>query len=284
GKIRVFRQGTGQLADTPFVQVAGLSQGNEQGLLGLAFAPDYAQSGLFYVNFTDAGGTTHVRRFRVSAANPDVADPATATTVLTVPQPFANHNGGWLGFGPRDGLLYVALGDGGSEGDPRRLGQDRGQLLGKMLRIDVNRNDFPGDPTRHYAIPPSNPFLPQAGVRPEIWAYGLRNPWRNSFDRLTGDLWIGDVGQDEREEVNFQPAASTGGENYGWRLREGTRNTGLDPIPPQARLTDPVVEYTHDEGSGVVGGYVYRGSAVPGLAGTYFLADISGPVWTLRFD
>jgi glucose/arabinose dehydrogenase len=283
GKIRILRLGTGTIGAVPFLQVSGLSTANEQGLLGLAFAPDYATSGTFYVSFTDATGTSVIRRHKVSAADRNVADPA-GTVVLTVPQPFSNHNGGWIAFGPKDKFLYIGIGDGGSERDPNNTSQNMGLLLGKMLRIDVGRDDFPGDPAKNYGIPADNPFVGKAGVRPEIWALGLRNPWRCSFDRKTGDLYIGDVGQDAVEEIDFQPASSKGGENYGWSLKEGTRafRPSAGPFPP---LVDPIDEYLHDDGGvAVVGGYVYRGMAISGLAGTYFYADITGMVTSFRFD
>jgi glucose/arabinose dehydrogenase len=275
GKIRILRPATGAVDAAPFLQVAGLSTGNEQGLLGLAFAPDFAATGTFYVSFTDASGTSVIRRHKVTAANPNIADPA-GTVVLTVPQPFANHNGGWIAFGPKDKLLYAGFGDGGSERDPNNTSQNPQLLLGKMLRLDVSRNDFPGDPARSYGIPADNPFVNKPGTRPEIWATGLRNPWRCSFDRQTGDLYIGDVGQDKFEEIDVQPAASKGGENYGWSLKEGKHPFKPDLITDQ-KLVDPVVEYSHDNGEqAVIGGYVYRGAALPDLRGTYFFADMTG--------
>lgn len=174
-------------------------------------------------------------------------------------------------------------GDGGSGNDPGNRAQNLNELLGKMLRIDVDGDDFPGAPHRNYAIPTSNPFVGRVGVRPEIWSYGLRNPWRCSFDRQTGDLFISDVGQGEREEIDFHPTGSTGGVNYGWRLKEGTRVTGLGPIVPG--LVEPIHEYTHDNGEqAIVGGYVYRGAAIPSLQGAYFFADYTGLLWSLRYD
>ena len=244
GRIRIFDLIAGSLLPTPFLALTDLSSGDEQGLLGLAFHPKFETNGLFYVNFTDGSGATNVREYRVSAGNPNVANPTSARTLLIIPQPFANHNGGWIAFGP-DELLYIAMGDGGSANDPGNRAQNLGELLGKMLRIDVNGDDFPTEPGRNYKIPPTNPFVGKPGARPEIWAYGLRNPWRCSFDRKTGDLYIADVGQGSREEINFQPAASKGGENYGWRFEEGTLATGLDPIPAGIALTNPIFEYTH---------------------------------------
>lgn len=265
---------------TPFLQITGLSTGNEQGLLGLAFHPNYATNRTFLINYTDTTGTTVVAKYTVPAATPDVASPTSARVVLKVPQPFSNHNGGWLGFGP-DGFLYIGLGDGGAGNDPGNRAQNLGELLGKMLRIDVDGNDFPTDANRNYAIPPTNPFVNVAGAHPEIWACGLRNPWRCAFDRATGELYIADVGQDDWEEVNVQPAGQ-GGQNYGWRLREGRHDTGIGAVGGAA-LTDPVHEYDHGQGVAIVGGYVYRGAKVPELVGTYFFADHTGPIWTLRF-
>jgi len=220
-----------------------------------------------------------VAEYQVSG-NPDLADPKSARTVLTVAQPQLNHNGGMLAFGPRDGYLYISLGDGGGANDPGNHAQNRNSLLGKMLRIDVDRRD----PGLGYAIPPTNPFKGVAGTRDEIWALGLRNPWRFSFDRLTGDLYIADVGQSAREEVDFQPASSKGGENYGWRCMEGNACTGLTGCTCNAAgLTLPVFDYTHAQGCSITGGYVYRGCAIPGLSGTYFFADFcSNRIWTFR--
>jgi len=285
GMIRILRLATGTIDATPFLQVTGLSTGNEQGLLGLAFAPDYSTSGLLYVSFTDTAGISTIRRYGVSAANPNVADPGTALTVITVPQPFANHNGGWIAFSPKDKFLYFGLGDGGSENDPNKTSQDPGLLLGKMLRIDVTKDDFPGDPKKNYGIPPDNPFLSTPGFLREIWALGLRNPWRCSFDRKTGDLYMGDVGQNKFEEIDFQPAASKGGQNYGWSLREGKHPFHPVTGTPLPTLTDPIFEYSHDNGEqGVIGGYVYRGAAIPDLQGTYFFADLTGTVSSFVFD
>jgi glucose/arabinose dehydrogenase len=250
--------------------------GSEQGLLGLAFDPHYAQSGQFYVDYTDVNGNSHVVRYHVSSADPNQADPASAQDLLQVQQPpYPNHKGGNIVFGP-DGYLYVSLGDGGSQGDPNGNGQNRNTLLGKLLRLDVSGG---GD---KYSIPPSNPFVGQNGVKPEIWAYGLRNPWRATFDRATSDLWIADVGQDTYEEIDFQPAGDKGGENYGWRFMEGFHPYQGQP-PAGLTLVPPVAEYTHQEGGcAVAGGYVYRGPSLPELDGIYFLGDYcSGLTWTL---
>jgi glucose/arabinose dehydrogenase len=265
GRIRLIRGGT--LLSTPFLDIAGrVRAGGEQGLLGLAFHPQYAANGRFYVNYTDRSGDTHVAEFRVSN-NPDVADPDTERLVLFVEQPFANHNGGALAFGT-DGLLYIALGDGGSGGDPFRNGQNPGSLLGKMLRIDVNA-------AAPYAVPPTNPLVATAGARGEIWALGLRNPWRFSVDRATGDLYIGDVGQGRREEVDVGLASRGGGENYGWNVAEGTLCFSPSSGCSATGLTAPVTEYTTGSSGScaVTGGFVYRGCRMPGYQGTYFYGD-----------
>jgi glucose/arabinose dehydrogenase len=237
-----------------------VSLGSEQGLLGLAFSPD---GRFLYVNYTDTNGDTHVTEFAMGG---DRADPSTRRDILSVDQPYVNHNGGNLVFGP-DGYLYVGLGDGGSGGDPHGNGQSLSTLLGKMLRIDPRPSAG-----RSYSVPPTNPFVGRADARPEIWAYGLRNPWRYSFDRLTGDLWIGDVGQGAWEEVDVQPVDSDGGENYGWALMEGDHPyEGGDPPDGVVR---PVFEYSHDEGGcTITGGYVYRGRAIPDLYGAYVFGD-----------
>ncbi len=296
GRIQILRLDTGIINASPFLDLDGLTTGNEQGLLGLAFHPNYAANGFFYVNFTNASGTTVVQRFHVSA-DPDLADPASALTILTIAQPQTNHNGGWLGFGPDDGYLYIASGDGGGTDD-----NDTGHtlltgnsqditdnLLGKILRIDIDSDDFPADANRNYAIPPTNPFVGQTGDD-EIWAFGLRNPWRPAFDRLTSDLYIADVGQGLREEINFQPASSPGGENYGWRVMEGTScHAASDPIPcNDPSFTTPIHEYSHvaapNGGFSITGGYVYRGPR-PALQGTYFFADyITEQIWSFRYD
>jgi glucose/arabinose dehydrogenase len=288
GKIMVLDLTSDTVLATPFLDLTGIVSvsGNEQGLLGLAFHPDYATNGLFYVNYTKAsGGDTVIGQFSVSG-DPDVADPDSFIQLLTYDQPFSNHNGGWIGFGPNDGYLYISAGDGGSANDPGGRAQDiEDMLLGKMLRIDVDGDDFPIDPDRNYALPPTNPFVGIVGDD-EIWAYGLRNPWRSSFDRGTGDLWIADVGQNNYEELDFQPANSLGGENYGWRCMEGFHCTGLTGCTcNDAGLAMPIHEYTHADGCSVTGGYVYRGAWAPHLRGTYFFADYcSASVWSFRYD
>jgi uncharacterized protein (TIGR03437 family) len=272
GIIRVFRGGV--LADAPFLDIRGKTNpGGERGLLGLAFPPDYANKGYFYVNYTDRQGNTVIARYRTTA-NPDVADPSTETVVMNVAQPFANHNGGQLRFGP-DGYLYIGLGDGGSAGDPQRNGQNRRARLGKMLRVDVESD------LSQVRIPPSNPFVNDSSYLPEIWALGLRNPWRYSFDRSTGDLWIADVGQNRAEEIDFQPASSKGGENYGWNQMEGFQCyiAGCN----SSAFTLPVLEYGREQGCSVTGGHVYRGSQWSNLQGLYVYADYcTGRIWGLR--
>ena len=268
GRIRIARDGV--VLPTPFLDIANLvSHESEQGLLGLAFAPDFETSGLFYINFTHSGGDTVIARVRVGS-NPDIADRATLAFMLSFVQPFANHNGGWIGFGP-DGFLYVASGDGGSGNDPQNNGQRLDTLLGKMLRLDVSGAT---------AVPaPGNPFINTNDARPEIWAYGLRNPWRASFDRSTGDLWIGDVGQSRTEEINVQ-AAGLAGQNYGWRTMEGSE-CRVSQCTPIGQL--PVNEYGRALGCSVTGGYVYRGSVYPALVGRYLFSDFcSGTIWTLQ--
>lgn len=258
----------GNKSATPFLNITKRvnSNGGEQGLLGLTFHPNYANNGFFFVNYINSNGDTKIARFNVSANDPNQADPKSEKVLLKIEQPFENHNGGCLKFGP-DGYLYIGMGDGGDGGDPFELAQDPGELLGKMLRIDVN-SSVP------YTIPPTNPFLNVAGHRPEIWALGLRNPFRWSFDRLTGDLWIGDVGQDKWEEVNLQAASSDGGENYGWDCREGKHKFEPKNCDSTDFLTEPIANYKHD-GSDctVIGGYVYRGSQYPNMYGKYIYTD-----------
>jgi len=276
GTIAILRDG--KRSPTPFLDISDLitSSGSEQGLLGLAFHPDYASNGRFFVYYTASNGDNTLARYNVSGT-PDVADPASATVLFAQPDFAANHNGGMLAFGP-DGYLYVGLGDGGGGGDPQANGQKRSILLGKLLRLDVS-----GD--KPYAIPPDNPWPTGAdNARPEIWAYGLRNPWRFSFDRATGDLYIGDVGQNAYEEIDFQPAGASGGLNYGWSLREALHCFQADTCEA-SKMGDPVAEESHDQGCSVTGGYVYRGSAFPNLAGLYIFGDYcSGTIWSLHRD
>jgi glucose/arabinose dehydrogenase len=297
GAIRILNLTTGVLEATPFLSMSGISTTGEGGFLGLAFHPNYFNAGQpgyrkFYVNVTtDSTTVTHIREFEVSAGNPNVANAASLRQILSFAQPQTNHNGGWIGFSPLDGYLYIASGDGGGGNDTgtgHTAGTGNAQditnnLLGKMLRIDPTGDDFTGDTNRNYSIPLTNPM--RAGVGSpsddagddEIWAYGLRNPFRASFDRQTGDLWIGDVGQGAREEVDFQSSASAGGENYGWRLREGSIQTPTAGIGgPCTGCTEPVYDYDRDAdqfgGVVITGGYVYRGQD-PTLNGKYLFLD-----------
>ena len=286
GEVMIFINGS--VLPTPFLDISDLvRQEPEQGLLGLAFPSDYTEHGFFFVDYTDLDGNIVVARYRLSAADPNVADPDSAWTILKQPQglPFGDHNGGTVAFGP-DGYLYISIGDGSCCGDPGENGQDLQTWLGKILRVDINRDDFPGDPDRNYGVPPDNPFVGQPPTLPEIWAYGLRNPWRCTFDRLTGDFFIADVGQDTWEEVNFQPAASTGGENYGWDVLEGMHCHEDDPPGScddflNGGSTQPILEYNHDlPACSVTGGYRYRGQNYPDLEGVYFYADFcTGHIW-----
>jgi glucose/arabinose dehydrogenase len=277
GRIRIL-QADGQAAAQPFLDIDNRvgSNGSEQGLLGLAFHPDYANNGYFFVNYTNNSGNTVVARFSVSAGDPDMADPTSEKILLTVDQPRSNHNGGDLNFGP-DGYLYISLGDGGGGGDPDGYAQNRLNLLGSMLRIDVDN----GEP---YGIPESNPFAEDDATLDEIWALGLRNPWRFSFDRLTGDMWIGDVGQENIEEIDFQPADSPGGENYGWRCYEGNATYRTTGCGASANYTFPVHTYESNMpvGCSINGGFVYRGESYPLLYGKYLFSDYcSGRIWAL---
>ncbi|MGH2658387.1 MAG: PQQ-dependent sugar dehydrogenase [Actinomycetota bacterium] len=279
GQTHVVRDG--RLLPEPFLDLSNLVTASEsllgeQGLLGMAFHPRYERNGRLFVNYTDRNGDTVVAEYRVSPNNPDRVDPTSARTILWIDQPFANHNGGSLVFGP-DGYLYIGIGDGGSAGDPSGNGQRLDTLLAKLLRIDVDRG-------RPYGVPQDNPFVGRAGARPEIWAFGLRNPWRFSFDRETGHIWIGDVGQGQREEIDRTRAAG-GGQNYGWNTMEGD----LCFSPPSgcdaSGLELPIAVYPTNIGCAVIGGHVYRGSAFPALWGGYFFADTcNGSVWSLRAD
>ena len=272
GRIRVFKNGA--VLQDPFLDITDKveSGGNEQGLLGIALHPKFTANSFFYINYVDLNNYTVIARYKVSG-NPDLADKNSEKVLLHIKQPFLNHKGGQLAFGP-DGYLYVGLGDGGSERDPNLIGQSLNTLLGKLLRIDVDH----GDP---YAIPGDNPFANGGGL-PEIWAYGLRNPWRFSFDRQTGDLYIADVGQDLYEEIDYLPAGSPGGTNFGWSYREGLHSYKGSP-PAGLKMVDPVWEYGHNLGCAVIGGFTFgRSSLFPDLQGLYIYGDYcSGNVWGL---
>jgi len=280
GRIRILMLETGEILSEPYLVLPGsdLSTGGERGLLGMAFHPDYASNGRFVLNFTGSDERTVIREYTMSA-DPDRANVSSGKTILEIAQPYGNHNGGWLGFGP-DGMLYIATGDGGSAYDPGDHSQDiTDQLLGKMLRIDLGSTA-----DGQYTVPADNPFVGVEGDD-EIWAYGLRNPWRCAFDRLTGELWIADVGQNQREWIHLQPAGQ-GGQNYGWKVMEGNRSTGREsagPPPFDPSFTPPIHEYTHDEGVSITGGYVYRGQRYPEMAGLYLFADyVYKTIWSLE--
>jgi glucose/arabinose dehydrogenase len=276
GTIRIVKNG--QVLPTPFLDISSRvrASGSEQGLLGLAFHPHYFENGRFFVGYTDSQGKDTVERYQVSG-DPDRADPATGVKLLSIDDPAPNHNGGMVLFGP-DGKLWVGFGDGGGAGDTYKNGQNKQTLLGKMLRLDVD-SDEP------YGIPADNPYVGNPEYRPEIWAIGLRNPWRYSFDRANGDLWIGDVGQNAWEEIDRVPGGPngpSGGLNFGWPITEGRHcyqsGSGCDPNA----YVQPVAEYGHDAGCSVTGGYVYRGSSFPGLQGVYVFGDYcSGRIWSL---
>jgi glucose/arabinose dehydrogenase len=279
GRVKIIKSGL--LLPRPFLDISErISTAFERGLLSLAFHPDFDSNRFFYLNYTDTNGRLIISRFMVSAGDPDSADHESEQILMSIFEPEPNHNGGTLIFGPSDHYLYIGVGDGGGSGDNHGEvgnGQNLNTLLGKILRINVN-SDLP------YGIPPDNPFVSDSGLD-EIWAYGLRNPWRMSFDRETGDLYIADVGQGAWEEVDFQPVSSAGGENYGWRLMEGNAcfnpSTNCDP----GGLVDPITEYSHSSGCSITGGYVYRGCRIPDLQGTYFYADwCNGRIWSFRYD
>lgn len=280
GRILLLSPSSGTVAPTPFLDLTGqIATDGERGLLGFATAPDFRSSGTFYVFVIIPGGTIEVRRYRTMGGDRDRADPATADAILSVPHPRSNHNGGWIGFGP-DSLLYIGIGDGGGSGDPDNNGQNPNALLGKILRIDPSRDAYPADASRDYAIPANNPFASGGGA-PEVLAYGLRNPFRNGFDPVTGNLWIGDVGQGAVEEIDLLRPADAGA-NYGWPIMEGTQAYRGGST---AGMAPPVAEYLHGsgprQGSTVIGGYVYRGP-VEQLQGQYAFADFIVPnAWTI---
>ncbi|HET8838108.1 MAG TPA: PQQ-dependent sugar dehydrogenase [Flavobacteriaceae bacterium] len=270
----------GTVNPVPFLDISGqISSGGERGLLGLAFHPNYESNGYFFVNYTNPNGDTQVSRFSVNDTNPDIADPTSEFPIISYSQPYANHNGGCLAFGP-DGYLYISAGDGGSGGDPGNRAQSLNVLLGKLLRLDID-NPSGGN---NYGIPPDNPFLGNANAMDEIWAYGLRNPWRFSFDEVAGNIWIGDVGQGNVEEINCEPIAAAG-LNYGWRCYEGSQEYDTSGCPQQSALTFPFAEYSSATGSGncsITGGYVYRGDIYTDILGLYFFADYcSGLIGTI---
>ncbi len=290
GDVRLVRDGTLQAAPVIDLGTSVAQAGNESGLLGIAFHPAFASNGFVFLSYSGwlLGSTTqspgvHIVRFTLNPADPSAVIPGSALHIFSYarnPGPSSGHFGGWIGFGP-DGFLYLSAGDGNTLG-PQQLTSD----LGKVLRIDPDHDDFPSDPTANYAIPPTNPFFGSTSALPEIWALGLRNPWRCSFDRLTGDLWIADVGQDVQEEIDLQPPLGSppyAARNYGWPCLEGTYCWGFggcacgDPL-----LTPPLYEYTHLSGGAVTGGYVYRGVAIPSFRGSYLFADINGPFWSFR--
>jgi glucose/arabinose dehydrogenase len=277
GRIRVIKNGV--LLPTPYLDITDMtSKGDEQGALGLAFHPAFKTTGLFYVDFTTPQGNTAIDQFKQSTTNPDVAVKSSSKRVISIAQPYANHNGGMITF-DKTGYLFIGMGDGGSSGDPGNRAQSTSSLLGKLLRINVNGTTG----TKQYRIPASNPYVGRPGLD-EIWSIGLRNPWRFSFDRLTGDLWIGDVGQARYEEIDRSVAGSGSGRgiNFGWRVMEGRHCYNPATGCNRTGKMYPVVEYTHSEGCAVTGGYVYRGKAVPSLYGRYVFADFcSGTIWSV---
>jgi glucose/arabinose dehydrogenase len=287
GVVRTFDLSTNTLNPSPFLTIPDVATGNEQGLLGLAFHPNYATNGKLYLDYTLSNGSIQISEFARQTGTAAFSKP-----ILTIPHPGeSNHNGGWLGFKPGSagGNLYIGVGDGGSGNDPPNNAQNTSALLGKMLRINIDADDFETDSTRNYGIPAGNPFNGTDGAA-EIWHYGLRNPWRNSFDRQTGDLYIGDVGQDTAEEIDFQASGDAGGKNFGWRKYEGANlrpNGGSsDSLGGPSPHTPPIHEYPHNGGSrSITGGYVYRGSENDALQGTYFFAEfITSQIWSFKYD
>ncbi|MCG2420053.1 PQQ-dependent sugar dehydrogenase [Aequorivita sp. F47161] len=277
GKVKII-QVNGTVNTTPYLDIsAQITTNGERGLLGLAFHPNYANNGFFYVNYTDTNGDTQISRFSVDSNNPDLADFNSELPLISYDQPASNHNGGNLAFGP-DGYLYIASGDGGGSGDPNDRGQDLIYPLGKILRIDVD-NPTGGN---NYGIPATNPFVGDPNALDEIWAYGLRNPWRFSFDFTENNIWIADVGQTSREEIN-RANITEAGLNYGWRCYEGTQPFNTQNCPPQSEMTFPLAEYTHTSGNcSISGGFVYRGSIYTDIYGLYFFADFcSGLIGTV---
>jgi len=298
GRIFIYNIKTGSLNASPFLNITGLVNdgGNEQGLLGLAFHPDYQNNGYFYVNYTDNSGDTEIRRFSRDGNDPDSATQTGSLRLMNINQPFSNHNGGWIEFGPDDGYLYIATGDGGAFCDPSERAQNLSSLLGKILRIDVDGDDFPGDSNRNYAIPADNPFVGTAGSD-EVYLWGLRNPYRCGFDSQTGDLFMADVGQDAQEEISWQSGNSAGGENYGWDCREGdgpssAPNSNCSDVDcSNGPFVEPIYTLSHlsPDGGGfvcsIISGVVYRGCALPGETGNYFFTDYCQNIFrSLKYD
>lgn len=280
GKIQILWE-DGSLSSTPFLDISNqITTNGERGLLGLAFHPDYASNGYFYVNYTDVSGDTQISRFQVDSSNPNIADSNSEMPILSYEQHESNHNGGDLLFGP-EGYLYISSGDGGEFGDPNHRAQSINELLGKILRIDID-NPSGGKP---YGIPNDNPFVNTPDAKAEIWAYGLRNPWRFTIDWEENNIWIADVGQADREEINRQPL-NVGGVNYGWRCYEGSIPFNTSNCPPESEMTFPIAEYPHENGNcSITGGHVYRGTEFPGLDGRYFFGDYcSGMIGSINPD
>jgi glucose/arabinose dehydrogenase len=270
----------GVVNTTPFLDIQSIvNAGGERGLLGLAFHPEYQANGRFFVHYSNSSGDTQISEFSVSTSNPDIADPNSEVMLLTVSQPFSNHNGGTIAFGPQDGYLYIGLGDGGGGGDTNNNAQNPTLLIGKLLRIDIDTQSG----GNNYGIPSDNPFIGDPNTRDEIWATGLRNPFRFTMDPETNTIWIGDVGQNAREEVN-RASLSQAGLNYGWRCYEGNAPFNTSGCPDESELTFPVFDYSWNGGGSVIGGYVYRGDLYADLQDVYVFGDIDGMISTLDID
>ena len=270
----------GTVNPTPFLDIQSIvNAGGERGLLGLAFHPEYQTNGRFFVHYSNSSGDTQISEFSVSTSNPDIADPNSEVMLLTVSQPFSNHNGGTIAFGPQDGYLYIGLGDGGGGGDTNNNAQNPTLLIGKLLRIDIDTQSG----GNNYGIPSDNPFISDPNTRDEIWATGLRNPFRFTMDPETNSIWIGDVGQNAREEVN-RASLSQAGLNYGWRCYEGNAPYNTSGCPDESELTFPVFDYSWNGGGSVIGGYVYRGNLYEDLQDVYVFGDIDGMISTLDID
>ena len=270
----------GTVNTTPFLDIQSIvNAGGERGLLGLAFHPEYQANGRFFVHYSNSSGDTQISEFSVSTSNPDIANPNSEVMLLTVSQPFSNHNGGTIAFGPQDGYLYIGLGDGGGGGDTNNNAQNPTLLIGKLLRIDIDTQSG----GNNYGIPSDNPFIGDPNTRDEIWATGLRNPFRFTMDPETNSIWIGDVGQNAREEVN-RANLSQAGLNYGWRCYEGNAPFNTSGCPDESELTFPVFDYSWNGGGSVIGGYVYRGDLYADLQDVYVFGDIDGMISTLDID